>query len=145
MKPEYKIHENTMYSYCACHTEMLAMELDEDKEFLEIAFFQMGKYTNMTFIQKLRHIWQVIRYGSPYKDMVCFDKETSKQFSNNLKSMIKEMEPGEDVEIDIEDDKLLLLMTMAHEQDITLNELVNNILRKQIALEEAKEQPTATP
>ena len=34
------------------------------------------------------------------------------------------------VEIELEDELLYRLMIMAHEQDITLNQLVENILRK---------------
>ena len=37
-----------------------------------------------------------------------------------------------DVEIEIEDDLLLKLMLEAHKQDITLNQLVENILRKEL-------------
>ena len=39
---------------------------------------------------------------------------------------------GTDVKIDLPDDELLQLCLLAHEQDITLNELVNNILREYI-------------
>lgn len=39
---------------------------------------------------------------------------------------------GTDVRIDLPDDELLQLCLLAHKQDITLNELVNNILREYI-------------
>lgn len=38
----------------------------------------------------------------------------------------------EDVELDLDRDTLFQLMLTAHEQDITLNQLVENILRKVI-------------
>jgi predicted HicB family RNase H-like nuclease len=41
------------------------------------------------------------------------------------------------IELDLEDDLLFQLMLMAHEQDITLNQLVENILREFIKKEEA--------
>jgi hypothetical protein len=41
------------------------------------------------------------------------------------------------IELDLEDDLLFQLMLMAHEQDITLNQLVENILREFIKTEEA--------
>lgn len=44
------------------------------------------------------------------------------------------------VEIELEDDLLFKLMFMAHEQDITLNQLVENILRAFIESETAKQK-----
>ena len=44
------------------------------------------------------------------------------------------------VQVDIEDDILFKLMLMAHEQDITLNQLVENILREFIERESAKQK-----
>jgi predicted HicB family RNase H-like nuclease len=41
------------------------------------------------------------------------------------------------IELDLEHDLLFQLMLMAHEQDITLNQLVENILREFIKREEA--------
>ena len=37
-----------------------------------------------------------------------------------------------EVELDLEDDLLLQLCLMAHEQDITLNEFINNVLKEYI-------------
>jgi predicted HicB family RNase H-like nuclease len=39
------------------------------------------------------------------------------------------------VQVDITDDQFLILAKMAHEQDITLNTLVNNILRERMTEE----------
>lgn len=56
--------------------------------------------------------------------------ESSSLSSGNL---VKEdtMEK-EDLEIDIDKDTLFMLMLMAHEKDITLNQLVETILRKKL-------------
>ena len=37
-----------------------------------------------------------------------------------------------EIEIELSEDKLFTLMLIAHEQDITLNQLCNNILRQEI-------------
>ena len=37
---------------------------------------------------------------------------------------------NEEIEIDIDKESLFTLMLMAHEQDITLNQLIQNILRE---------------
>jgi len=38
----------------------------------------------------------------------------------------------EEVEIEMNDDQFMKLALMAHEQDITINQLCNNILKEQI-------------
>ena len=48
-------------------------------------------------------------------------------------------EGTEEVEIELRDDELLSLALMAHEQDITLNELISNTLKDYISLVENKE------
>lgn len=42
------------------------------------------------------------------------------------------MDNRQEVEIDLPDDELFALMKMAHERDITLNQLVGQILEEQI-------------
>jgi hypothetical protein len=44
------------------------------------------------------------------------------------------------IEIDLDHDLLFQLMLLAHEQDITLNQLVENILRQYIAEHEKSKQ-----
>ena len=38
----------------------------------------------------------------------------------------------ETIELDLKDEDLLVLFKMAHEQDITFNQFVNEILRKKV-------------
>jgi len=45
-----------------------------------------------------------------------------------------------EVEIDLPDDVLLKIMTMAHEQDITLNQFVNNVLRAELEKAQKEER-----
>ena len=48
-------------------------------------------------------------------------------------------EGTEEVEIELKDGEILDLALMAHDQDITLNELINNTLKDYISLVENKE------
>ncbi len=50
--------------------------------------------------------------------------------SNTNKQTSKDKQ--HEVEIELEENKLLVLCLMAHEQDITLNQLINSILRKKL-------------
>ena len=42
----------------------------------------------------------------------------------------------ETIELDLDDDELFKLMRLAHEQDITLNQLINNILQQVVDMHE---------
>jgi hypothetical protein len=42
----------------------------------------------------------------------------------------------ETVELDLDDQELFKLMRLAHEQDITLNQLINNILQQVVDMHE---------
>jgi hypothetical protein len=42
----------------------------------------------------------------------------------------------ETIELDLDDDELFRLMRLAHEQDITLNQLINNILQQVVDMHE---------
>ena len=48
-------------------------------------------------------------------------------------------EGTEEVEIELKDDEILDLALMAHERDITLNELISNTLKDYISLVKNKE------
>jgi predicted HicB family RNase H-like nuclease len=44
----------------------------------------------------------------------------------------------EEIEVDLPDDVLFQLMLAAHKRDITLNQLVNDILREQLNIEKER-------
>ena len=42
----------------------------------------------------------------------------------------------ETIELDLDDQELFRLMRLAHEQDITLNQLINNVLQQVVDMHE---------
>lgn len=52
----------------------------------------------------------------------------------------QKLDGREAITLDLEKEELYQLMLIAHERDITLNQLVENILREFIATQENKEQ-----
>jgi hypothetical protein len=44
----------------------------------------------------------------------------------------------ETIELDLDDQELFKLMQLAHEQDITLNQLINNILQSVVDMHETQ-------
>jgi bifunctional DNA-binding transcriptional regulator/antitoxin component of YhaV-PrlF toxin-antitoxin module len=74
------------------------------------------------------------------ESFITFPEELVEQmgWKENQKFTIEEkdgnitMKPYTEVEIDFDDETFMKLAKMAHEQDITFNELCNNILRDKI-------------
>ena len=67
-----------------------------------------------------------------YADVICNENS---QLADELVDWTNVEEANsqkELVEIDVDDETLFKVMKMAHEQDITLNQLVENILREEI-------------
>ena len=62
--------------------------------------------------------------------------------SQNQERRLQKLEgrdsPREDVEIDLSDEQFLMLAQEAHRQDITFNQLVEQILRKRMEDEKSK-------
>ena len=56
----------------------------------------------------------------------------------------REDDPRENVEVDLTDEQFLMLAQEAHRQDITFNQLVENIIRKRMEEEESKTSEQGT-
>ena len=56
----------------------------------------------------------------------------------------REDDPRENVEVDLTDEQFLMLAQEAHRQDITFNQLVEQILRKRMEEEESKTSEQGT-
>jgi len=66
--------ENELYIPCDCSAEVLKIEFDEETKqyFISIYEYKSNKYP---ISQKLRWIWHIIRYGTPYGDQIVISKE----------------------------------------------------------------------
>jgi len=76
--------------YCACSAEAIAIEHEKWKggEETALAFWRYGGYKRKH--HRLRHIWHIIRHGTPYYDMVCLAKEERHKLIEILTSYDKE-------------------------------------------------------
>ena len=101
------------------------------------------RWTNPEYVDSYKAEVQE-KLGSKDKD-VAYDNvkftdiEISKDILSKSKAIFmgKEYDTRIQVPIDLEDNELLILMKLAHEQDITLNKLVENILTKVIERDQA--------
>jgi len=81
---------------CDCHSHELHVTHDED--FISITIWRDG-YTSSEYglKDKLRHIWQIIRHGTPWVDMVLLNKESSKKLGEHLIKASEDLKESESV------------------------------------------------
>jgi hypothetical protein len=71
--------KNTRIFRCDCGTELLLIEDLEDGEYcLSMWKRQKGQ---IRWMHRLSHIWDIIRYGEPYHDNFCFDREKAAELA----------------------------------------------------------------
>lgn len=72
---------------CDCHTEGIMMSYEDD-EFatIDLAFFNQSlKLTKqLTFKERIRWCWYILRKGIPWNDMVTLSKKTAKELGRDL-------------------------------------------------------------
>jgi hypothetical protein len=70
---------------CDCYSEGVVVEPWEECDGIFLAFWQYGYY-KPSFTQRLKYIWKIIKDGTPYTDMVCFNKEKAIEFAKYILS-----------------------------------------------------------
>jgi hypothetical protein len=82
------------YIECDCGGELIQLYYDKKNyPFLDMTFYSVGKDKNakyFSFWQKLRHIWQIIKYGHPFSDGVVLNQDSAIQLKNHLNSYIRQ-------------------------------------------------------
>ncbi len=101
------------------------------------AFLWVAPNSRESYLREKRE--KNVDVSSLYEDMKVYQIEKSseilnlgKAIFNNEKYDIPEYCLDDEISIDLPEDELLALCMIAHEQDITLNELCNNILREEL-------------
>lgn len=78
---------------CDCMSEGLVVvaESDDDRRFdgspfIHIAFFGMGGYADgrLTWRNRLRWVWKILRTGNPFEDMVTLRASVAKNMANHI-------------------------------------------------------------
>ncbi len=80
------------------------------------------------------------------KTMTNYDMdEIEREKDRNAFAAVKKKEKTTEVEIELSADDLLILTLVAHEKDITLNQLVNNVLKDSLKDKSYKLDPPTKP
>lgn len=84
---------NTMVAFCDCSHESLVLRWDEEYQEMDVSIYEFAG--TPTWRHKLRHIWRIIRHGTPYGDQVCLSTESvitvahymSKKVENDIQEL----------------------------------------------------------
>lgn len=72
---------------CACHSEKIHFEWDEEFEQLNLSIWEPYGTERFSFLHRLRHCWKILKTGIPYGDQVLLDKKSV----NSMISFLKEI------------------------------------------------------
>lgn len=70
---------------CDCHSEGVRMQYDEELPLAELGFFQYGFGARvLSFRDRIRCAWQVLRTGYPFADTVILSQEEASRLGRDL-------------------------------------------------------------
>jgi hypothetical protein len=74
-----------LYLECMCHTELIQLEYEADDDLLYMSYYTYSRKGNRYgFINRLRHIWKIIREGHPYSDGIILDRAEREKLIKTL-------------------------------------------------------------
>jgi hypothetical protein len=79
----------TFFIPCDCRSEILMIEYDHEYKMADVAIYESYVSYNhkMSFWQRIRYCWRVLRYKKPYADQIMLDNKQLielKQFLSSL-------------------------------------------------------------
>lgn len=69
------------FELCGCKSEVLVLEYDQEIGLVDLAIYEhsVSFRNKMSWWQKCKYIWQVMRYNRPFNDQIVLDKNQIKQ------------------------------------------------------------------
>ena len=88
VKKDQKINNyRTLFIRCDCHSEVLVIDYDGVFLMIELSIFSSLLTFKMSFWQKIRYIYQILKNGRPYTDQIILHKnqiDELKAFLNSI-------------------------------------------------------------
>jgi len=82
--------DKSTFLICDCHSHALFLEKFNDEEEIYISFFERGMNGRiLTWKERLKWCWQIIRYGQPWTDSVILGLENQKKLKKFLNESIE--------------------------------------------------------
>jgi hypothetical protein len=94
LKKVVSCQDKTLWLECGCHTEAIQLMYDSEYNMLDITMYEMIK-TKYPFMYKLRHIWEILKTGTPYKDQIGLEQRDIKKLIDFLQSISKDKKQSE--------------------------------------------------
>jgi hypothetical protein len=89
MKQFYELP--TIHISCDCYTHLLKLTYDQEDDgtdLLYVSFYEEGQPRYKEgWKQRFRHIWNIIKYGTPFADMICLNKYERLQLTEYLNKL----------------------------------------------------------
>lgn len=98
---------------CCCEGLVVVKQDDDFNEcdgapFINIALYRMGSYDNnkLSWRERLRWIWRIIRVGNPYEDMVSMRSNVARNFAYHILYLLREKskKPNKDLLVKMPED-----------------------------------------
>ena len=75
----------TSWIECACHCHAVQVhQFDDDHDCVFVSLWSRGQENHTGWRQRLRHIWHIVRYGSPYNDEVVLHRDEALRLAQVL-------------------------------------------------------------
>lgn len=75
---------------CQCGSEGLVLQREKEEKSIYFAIFKYGNYNKMPWKYRFKTIWQIIRFGTPYGDQLCFGESEAKTMISYLNKSLHE-------------------------------------------------------
>jgi hypothetical protein len=82
---------------CRCGGEALRVSHDPDPEWdygIELAFWSVGQVRRPDWRYRLRHVWRILRTGTPYSDYIILNHEDADRLAEWLLALPKHEVPS---------------------------------------------------
>lgn len=80
-----KIKHEEKFILCECSGHALSVMKFDDEDQYYISIWERPGGSNGGFFQKMKHIWKIIRTGSPYGDQVVLSEQKFKKLQQLYK------------------------------------------------------------
>ena len=80
-----KEEKDSAFLICDCFQHGLLVERFKDEEEVSLSLFERGLSGRiLSWQERLRWCWQILRYGKPWSDFIILNTENQKQLKNFL-------------------------------------------------------------
>jgi hypothetical protein len=86
-KKDLKNNYRTLFIRCDCHSEVLVIDYDGIFKMIELSVFSSLVSSRISLWQKIRYIYQILRYGKPYTDQIILHEKQIDELREFLNSL----------------------------------------------------------